>query len=83
MDNYNNAVHYSTKTKASETFTKLEEREINLRKPNFKVRNIVRIYRWKSHFEKGDTKRWTNELFNIVDVMNTVPWTYDMLRQEH
>ena len=51
---------YETK----ETFTKLEyEKEINVRNPKFKVRDIVRIYRWKSHFEKGYPKRWTNELF--------------------
>ena len=35
-------------------------------------------YRWKSHFEKGYTKRWTNELFKIVDVIDTVPWTYEV-----
>ena len=38
-------------------------KEINVRKPKFKVGDIVRIYRWKSHFEKGYPKRWTNELF--------------------
>ena len=71
-----------TNTKPSETFTKLEyEKEINVRKPKFKVGDIVRIYRWKSHFEKGYTMRWTNELFKIVDVISTVPWTcklYDL-----
>ena len=41
-----------------------------------KWRIFQRIYRWKSHFEKGYTKRWTNELFKIVDVIDTVPWTY-------
>ncbi len=79
VDNYNNTVHSSTKLKPSETFTKLEyEKEINLRKPKYKVGDIVRIYRWKSHFEKGYTKRWTNELFKIVNVIETVPWTYKL-----
>ena len=67
VDKYNDMIHTSTKTKPSETFTKLKhEKEINVRKPKFKVGYIVRIYRWKSHFEKGYTKRWTNELFKIV-----------------
>jgi len=63
----------------SETFTKLiYEKEINDIKPKFKVDDIVRIYRWKSHFEKGLTKRWTNEVFKIVDVISKVPWTYKL-----
>ncbi len=28
--------------------------------------------------KKGYTKRWTNELFEIVDVVGTVPWTYKL-----
>ena len=48
--------------------------EINVKNPKFKVGDIVRIYRWKSHFEKGYTKRW--RIFLIVDVIDTVPWTY-------
>ena len=70
MDKYNDTIHTSTNTKPSETFTKLKyEKEINVKKPKFKVGDIVRIYKWKSHFEKGYTKRWTNELFKIVDVI--------------
>ena len=77
VEKYNDTIHTSTKTKPSETFTKLKyEKEINVRKPKFKVCDMVRIYRWKSHFEKGYTKRWTNELLKIVDVVGTVPWTY-------
>ena len=72
-------IHTSTKSKPSETFTKLEyEKEINLRKPKFKVGDTIRMYRWKSHFEKRYTKRWMNELFKIVDVIDTVPWTYKL-----
>ena len=64
VDKYNDTIHTSTKMKPSETFAKLKyEKEINDIKPKFKVCDIVRIYRWKSHFEKGYTKRWTNELF--------------------
>ncbi len=61
VDKYNDTIHTSTNTKPSETFTKLEYvKEINVRKPKFKVGDIVRIYRWKSHFEKG-------YLYKVVD----------------
>ena len=77
MDNYNNAVHSTAKLKKlSETFTKLSyEKDINLKNPKFKVGDVVRIYWCKSHFEKGYTKRCTNELFKIVSAIDTVPWT--------
>ena len=43
VDKYNDTIHTSTNTKPSETFTKLEyEKEINVRKPKFKVVDIVR-----------------------------------------
>ena len=76
-------IHTSTKTKPSETLTKLEyEKEINVRKPKFKFGDFVRMYRWKSHFENGYTKQWTNELFKIIDVIDTVPWTYKVYNLE-
>ena len=66
--------------KATGEFTPSTDLEWNepLPSPNrvFKVADIVRIYRWKSHFEKGYTKRWTNELYKIIYVIDTVPWTY-------
>ena len=38
VDKYNDTIHTSTNTKPSETFTKLEyEKEINVRKPKFKL----------------------------------------------
>ena len=76
VDAYNDTVHSRTKSKPSETFAKLKyEKEIHRRKAKFRAGDIVRIHRWKSHFEKGYQKRWTNELFKIVDVLNTVAWT--------
>ena len=64
VDNYNYTIHTSMNTKPSESFTKLEYvKEINVRKHKFKVGDIVRIYRWKFHLEKGYTKWWTNKLF--------------------
>ena len=44
----------------------------------FKVGDIVRIYWWKLHFDKDYTKRWTFELFKIIDVLDTVPWTFKL-----
>ena len=45
MDEYNDTIQSFPKTKPSETFTKLKyEKEINVKKPKFKVGDIVRIY---------------------------------------
>ena len=42
VDKYNDTIHTSMNTKPSETFTKLEyEKEINVRKPKFKVGDVV------------------------------------------
>ena len=79
VDKYNDTIQTSTNTIPSETFTKLEyEKEINVIKPKFKVGGKVRIYRWKSHFEKGYIMRWTNELLKIIDIISTVPLTYKL-----
>ena len=72
-------VSSSTKEKPTETFSKLEyENEIDLTNPKFKIGDVGRTYHWKSHFEKGQTKRRTYEHFKIIDVMVTVPWTYKL-----
>uniref|UniRef100_A0A158P5N0 Uncharacterized protein n=1 Tax=Tetranychus urticae TaxID=32264 RepID=A0A158P5N0_TETUR len=45
---------------------------INLKKQKpYKVGDTVRITRAKSIFEKGSTKNWTEEIFNIVKVKKT------------
>ena len=45
-------------------------------KPKYKKGDIVRIYRFKKLFEKCYAKKWTDEVFTIYKVNNTIPETY-------
>ena len=42
----------------------------------FKVGDHVRISIYKNIFAKGYTPNWSEELFVIKEVKNTIPWTY-------
>ena len=44
--------------------------------PKFKVGDHVRISKYKNIFAKGYTPNWSEEVFVIKKVKNTVPWTY-------
>ena len=45
-------------------------------KPKFKVNGIVRISKFKRHFEKGHAERWSNEFFIIYKDNRIIPYTY-------
>jgi len=47
-----------------------------IRKPRFKIDDIVRISKNKTIFDKGYVGNWTEELFKIIKVKNTVPVVY-------
>ena len=51
-------------------------KEINHKDPKFKVCDTARIPKYKNIFEKGYTPNWSEEVFVIKKVKNTVPWTY-------
>ena len=42
----------------------------------FKIGDIVRISKYKNIFAKGYVANWSEDLFQIKNVKNTVPWTY-------
>ena len=44
--------------------------------PKFKVGDYVRISKYKNIFAKGYAPNWSEELFVINKIENTVPWTY-------
>ena len=52
------------------------KKEINDKDPKFKVGDHVRISKYKNIFSKGYTPNWSEEIFVIEEVKNTVPWTY-------
>ena len=51
-------------------------KETNDKYPKFKVGDSVRISKYKNNFAKGYTPNWSEEVFVIKKVKNTVPWTY-------
>ena len=52
------------------------DKEINNTDPKFKVGDRVRISKYKNIFAKGYMPHWSEEVFVIKKVKNTVPWTY-------
>ena len=51
-------------------------KEINDKDPKFKVGDHVRISKYKNMFAKSYTLNWSEEIFVIKEIKNTVPWTY-------
>ena len=51
-------------------------KDVNDKNPKFKVRDHVRISKYKNIFAKGYAPNWSEEAFLIKKVKNTVPWTY-------
>ena len=51
-------------------------KEINDKDTKFKVGDHVRISKYKNIFAKGYTPNWSEEVFVIKEVKNTVPWKY-------
>ena len=51
-------------------------KEINNNDPKFKIGDIVRKSIYKNIFAKGYVPNWSEEVFVITKVENTVSWTY-------
>ena len=52
------------------------KKEVNDRDPKFKIGDYVRISKYKNIFAKGYMPNWSEEVFIISKIKNTVPWTY-------
>ena len=76
---YNNTYHTSIKMKSVDvkdnTYIDFKK-EINNKDPKFKVGDHVRISKYKNIFAKGYMPNWSEEIFIIKKIKNTVPWTY-------
>ena len=79
VDKYNNTYHSTIKMKPIDvkdnTYINIDK-EINNKDPKFKAGDRVRISKYKNNFAKGYTPNWSEEVFVIKKVKNTVPWTY-------
>ena len=76
---YNNTKHRTIKMKPidvkNNTYIDFGK-EVNDNDPKFKVGDHVRIPKYKNIFAKGYTPNWSEEVFVIKEIKNTVPWTY-------
>ena len=48
----------------------------NEKDPKFKVGDRVKISKYKKKFAKGYTQNWSEDVFVIGKIKNTVLWTY-------
>ena len=79
MNEYNNAYHKKIKMKPinvkHNTYIDSID-EVNDNDPKFQAGDHVRISKYKNIFAKGYTPNWSEEIFVIKKIKNTVPWTY-------
>ena len=79
VNEYNNTYHNAMKVKPIDLKDDIyinTDKEINNKDPKFKVGDHVRISKYKNIFAKGYTPNWSEEIFVIKKVKNTVPLTY-------
>ena len=79
VDEYNNTYHTTIKMKPIDVKDNTyinTDKEINKNDPKFKVRDRVRISKYKNISAKGYTPNWSEEVFVTKKVKNTVPCTY-------
>ena len=76
VNKYNNTVHITIKMKPidvkSDSFAEYNENS-NKKNPKFKVGNHVRISKCKNIFAKGCAPNWSEEIFIVSEIKNTVP----------
>ena len=79
VNKYNNRVHRTITMKpidvTSDSYAECNE-DSNEKDPKFKVGDSVRIWKYKNIFAKRHTQNWSEKVFIITKIKNTVPWTY-------
>ena len=76
---YNDTYHTSIKMKPIDVKDNTDigfKKEVNDKNPKFKVDDHVRISKYNNIFAKGYMPNWSEEIFIIKKIINTVPWTY-------
>ena len=79
VDKYNNTYHTTIKMEPidvkSNPYTKYNV-DSNDKDPEFKITDLARVSKYKIIFAKRYIPNWSEEVFLIKKVINTVPWTY-------
>ena len=79
VNKYNNTYHTTIKMKPIDVKDNTyinTNKEINYKYPKFKVGDYVRISKYKNIFAKAYMPNWSEEVFVVDKIRNTVPWTY-------
>ena len=78
VDKYNNTVHRSIKMKpievTSDSHAEYNE-DSNVTKTKFKVGDHVRISKYKNIFAKGYSQNWSEKVFVVSEIKDTVLWS--------
>ena len=76
VNKYNNTVHKTIKIKpvavTGDSYVEYNE-DFNKKGPKFKVGDNVRISKYKNIFAKGYVPNWSEEVFIVDEIKNTVP----------
>ena len=79
VEKYNNTYHTSIKIKPVDVKGNTYfgfKKEVNDKSPKVKVGDQVRIFKYKNIFAQGYMPNWSEEIFIIKKIKNTLPWTY-------
>ena len=78
INKYNDTYHRTIKLKPIDvkdnTYINIDK-EVNDKMPKFKAGDHVKISKYKNVFAKGYTRNWSEEIFVMKEIKNTVPWT--------
>ena len=79
LNEYNNTYHRTIKMKPVDvkdnTYIDFSK-EVNNEDPKLKVADHVKTSKYKNIFAREYTSNWSEEVFLIKEIKNTVPWTY-------
>ena len=79
VDKYNSTVHKTIKMKpiyvTDHSYAEYNE-NANKKDPKFKVADHFRISKYRNVFAKEYATNWSEEVFVVSRIKNTVPWTY-------
>ena len=79
VNKYNHTVHRTIKMKPTDvtgdSYVEYNE-DSNKKGPKFKVKDHVKICKYNNIFAKGYVPNWSEEVFIVNEIKNTVPWTY-------
>ena len=79
VNKHNNTVYRTIKINpidvTSDSYAEYNE-DFNKKNPKFTVGDDVSISKYKNVFAKVYTSNWSEEVFVVSKIKNTIPWTY-------